>query len=553
MSPWAHAQVVTPHAEGSRVEGKATFQTKSIFSTNPLVEVPLPLGSWRVVHTEIVKSSGGFGAFEGLELFLIQSEKNQLNGVISIRVYPNSRQTWQTPSGYCAGDLLQGPAEKSSALDCYSLKELPLLNQSAKIPNKIRGILSSDGIQYPSKAAFLEGWAPNLSGAIVYFRLGIPVSSVIVSRDFDWFKRYAEFLINTVMDRPTNQADVTALQSRSIASLQSALSVTNLAVTATNDAPRTVPPTGTELVQPTGAIPAATVSSVEQDAERARIAAENQRLQIEAEAARQKQRQAEETVARLQEQVRQQHLSAAKQPTQQQAQSRRVALVIGNDNYKLIPKLETAGEDARAVAEYLQQLGYRVTLRSNLSEREMKSTLRNFSAQVRGGDEVVLFFAGHGVQIGANNFLLPVDIAGESESQIRDDAIPLQRMLDDMNERKAGFTLAIVDACRDNPFKGTGRSIGGRGLASTTAASGQMVVFSAGAGQQALDRLGPTDKDRNGVFTRVFLRELKNRELSIDRVIRRVRTEVVELVKSVGHEQVPAIYDQVVGDYYFFK
>jgi hypothetical protein len=126
-------------------------------------------------------------------------------------------------------------------------------------------------------------------------------------------------------------------------------------------------------------------------------------------------------------------------------------------------------------------------------------------------------------------------------------------MLDDMNERKAGFTLAIVDACRDNPFKGTGRSIGGRGLTSTTAASGQMVVFSAGAGQQALDRLGPTDKDRNSVFTRVFLRELKNRELSIDRVIRRVRTDVVDLAKSVGHEQVPAIYDQVVGDYYFFK
>jgi hypothetical protein len=131
----------------------------------------------------------------------------------------------------------------------------------------------------------------------------------------------------------------------------------------------------------------------------------------------------------------------------------------------------------------------------------------------------------------------------------------LQRILDDMSERKAKLTLAVIDACRDNPFRMAGRNAGAssRGLAPTTAATGQMVIFSAGAGQKALDNLGPSDKTRNGVFTRVFVQELKQRGLSIDALARRTRSEVVKLARSIGHEQVPAIYDQVVGEFFLLK
>jgi hypothetical protein len=134
---------------------------------------------------------------------------------------------------------------------------------------------------------------------------------------------------------------------------------------------------------------------------------------------------------------------------------------------------------------------------------------------------------------------------------VRDEAVDLQRVLTDMDERGAKLTLAVIDACRDNPFKTVGRSIGGLGLAPTTAAAGQMILFSAGAGQQALDKLGQGDSNPNGVFTRVFLEEIKNSKLPIDRIIRNVRKRVVALADSVGHKQTPAIYDQVVGDFYF--
>jgi hypothetical protein len=78
-----------------------------------------------------------------------------------------------------------------------------------------------------------------------------------------------------------------------------------------------------------------------------------------------------------------------------------------------------------------------------------------------------------------------------------------------------------------------------------------MVIFSAGVGQQALDRVGPADKNRNGLFTRVFLKEVQKPGLSVDKVVRNVRNEVVEIARTIGHEQVPAIYDQVVGEFYF--
>jgi hypothetical protein len=229
----------------------------------------------------------------------------------------------------------------------------------------------------------------------------------------------------------------------------------------------------------------------------------------------------------------------------------RKALIIGNDSYKSVAKLVNAREDARTIASNLTAIGYQVTLKLDLNEKEMKSSIRAFANQVQGGDEVFFFFAGHGVQLGATNYLLPIDIIGESEAQIRDESIQLQRILDDMSDRKAKFTLAMVDACRDNPFKSTGRSIGGRGLAPTTAATGQMVIFSAGAGQQAMDRLNDYDKNKNGLFTRVFVQEMQIPGLSIDRVVKNVRNKVADLAKSVGHEQVPAVYDQVLGDFYF--
>lgn len=251
-----------------------------------------------------------------------------------------------------------------------------------------------------------------------------------------------------------------------------------------------------------------------------------------------------------------QNNAAASIATQEPAKifANRKALVIGNDAYQKVPSLLNAREDARLMAESLNTFGFKVQLKLNVTEKQFKSELRNFKNSIQPGDEVAIFYAGHGVQISSTNYLLPIDVAGQNEEEIKDEAIPLQRILDDMNEKGAKFTLAVIDACRDNPFKSFSRSVGGtRGLAPTTAATGQMIVFSAGSGQQALDKLGPTDKSKNGLFTRVFVQEMQKTGITVDRVVRNSRSRVVEMAKSVGHNQVPAIYDQVVGEFYFRK
>ena len=245
--------------------------------------------------------------------------------------------------------------------------------------------------------------------------------------------------------------------------------------------------------------------------------------------------------------------STPTKPVVPQVFANRKALVIGNDLYTDVSKLNNAGADAEAMAKALAEVGYQVTKHLNLNEKAFKVALRDFRAKVQGGDEVLFFYAGHGVQLANANYLLPVDIKGDSEEQIKDDAIQLQRFLEDMQDKKTKFALAVIDACRDNPFKGQGRAVGGRGLAPTTAATGQMVMFSAGSGQQALDKLGPKDVEKNGLFTRIFVKEMRKPGVSVDRVLRNVRNQVVEQAKSVGHEQTPALYDQSIGEFYFLN
>jgi hypothetical protein len=235
----------------------------------------------------------------------------------------------------------------------------------------------------------------------------------------------------------------------------------------------------------------------------------------------------------------------------------RRALIIGNDTYKYAEPLRNAREDARAMAAELKGFGYEVSLHLDQSQKSMQAALRDFRDKVNTGDEVLFYFSGHAVEIEGKNFLTPVDAIGINQNQLADDSIDLKSaVLDPLTTKKVKLTLALIDACRDNPFlknASTRSTSNSRGLAPTTPATGQLIVYSAGSGQTALDRLGPDDKDKNGVFTRVLLSEMKKNNVPIHQVIRNVRSEVVKLARSIGHDQVPAIYDQVDGDFYFKK
>ena len=234
---------------------------------------------------------------------------------------------------------------------------------------------------------------------------------------------------------------------------------------------------------------------------------------------------------------------------------RRVALVIGNQEYRHVARLQNARADAQAFAATMRERGFEVFEGVDLDRGQMNRLFTRFEATLSSGTVAVLYYAGHGVQLGGGNVLLPIDIEATTEREALDDGVSLPLLMERMatanSRRGGGFNLLIVDACRDNPFQTTGRSIGtSRGLAAT-GSSGVMVLYAAGTNQQALDRLGPDDRDPNGLFTRTLLRAIREPGLPVRALVSRVRNEVAEAAGRIGHEQIPAIYDEAVGEFFF--
>ncbi len=232
--------------------------------------------------------------------------------------------------------------------------------------------------------------------------------------------------------------------------------------------------------------------------------------------------------------------------------AKRVALVIGNNDYSEVPKLEKAAGDARAIASTLTGLGFDVITLLDANRSRMSRALVDLETRVAPGDTVLFYFAGHGVALDGGNLLLPTDIPSVTEAQrnlLRTEGFLADDISERMQAKGAATTVMVLDACRNNPFKaGPGRSIGqSRGLSRMDTRRGMFVMFSAGAGQEALDRLGPDDNHPNSVFTRLFIDLVKRPDLDLIDVAKELQIEVPKLALSVGHEQLPAYYDQIPG------
>jgi hypothetical protein len=232
---------------------------------------------------------------------------------------------------------------------------------------------------------------------------------------------------------------------------------------------------------------------------------------------------------------------------------RRIALVIGNNDYRYVTGLNNAVADARAMKRELEERGFQVVYRENAARRVMNDAIEEFLGKLSTDAIGMVYFSGHGVQINSANFLIPTDLQAEKESDVAYDGIELGKLLDRMAQVQPRFSLVVIDACRDNPFRGSGKSIGSsKGLAPPISnAEGVMVVYAAGANQQALDRLSARDTDPNGLFTREFIKALRKPGLNVQDMISEVKLAVIQQAKSVGHVQTPAIYDQSVGTFVF--
>ena len=233
---------------------------------------------------------------------------------------------------------------------------------------------------------------------------------------------------------------------------------------------------------------------------------------------------------------------------------KRVALVIGNNDYKNVPKLQKAVNDARTMGDTLKQLGFTVMVAENQNRQAFSETLLAFDKAVEPGDTAFFFYAGHGFEIAGQNFLLPTDVPAASEGQeelVRDASVLADRIIERLQNKKVRTAILVFDACRNNPFErsGTRAVAGGGGLAPMTQLpEGVFSVFSAGPRQTALDRLSNNDDNPNSVFTRTFAKELLQPGENLVQVAQHTRRLVSEMAETVNHKQIPVYFDQMVDD-----
>jgi len=224
---------------------------------------------------------------------------------------------------------------------------------------------------------------------------------------------------------------------------------------------------------------------------------------------------------------------------------KRIALVIGNSNYTKLQSLPNPANDSKLMAKTLRKLDFEVVATSDADFLGMRRAIKEFGRKLRasGKDTVGLFYyAGHGVQVQGTNFLIPLGAEVSAEADLEVEAITASDVLVQMEAAGNSFNMVILDACRNNPYKGTLRS-NTRGLARLTAASGSLVAFAAAPGQVAADGDG-----ENSPYTAALVEAMQVPGLSVEQMFKRVR---ISVEAATDNQQTPWEESSLRGDFYF--
>ncbi|MBR1268775.1 caspase family protein [Bradyrhizobium sp. AUGA SZCCT0222] len=223
----------------------------------------------------------------------------------------------------------------------------------------------------------------------------------------------------------------------------------------------------------------------------------------------------------------------------------RVALVIGNANYQTAPRLANPSNDARSVAQLLNTAGFEVTAATDLTRSDMIKAVEDFVDRVsnRGPNAVaMIYYAGHGVQLEGENYLLPIDARISKLSDLDSNSLRLVDLMGTLETISSRMRIVVLDACRNNPFPDVDDS--GRGLAMVDAPAGSIVGYSTAPGMVAHDGDG-----NHSPYTSAFLNIARQPNLPIEQLFKRVRLEVNN---ATGGRQTPWESSSLTNDFYFF-
>lgn len=230
------------------------------------------------------------------------------------------------------------------------------------------------------------------------------------------------------------------------------------------------------------------------------------------------------------------------------ASPRKLALVIGNSEYQGVNRrLKNPAHDAQLMSQTLHKLGFEVQTHLDLSRAEMGKRVSAFAASLPTGATSLVFYAGHGVQIGGASYLMPTDIQLSSEQNVQLRAYPLRRLLDEVSASPSAVNIVILDACRDNPFQPAApvryRSTGHIGLAKTPAPRGTLLAYSTQPGQLAAD-----GKNNNSIYTAELANTLLEPGLTVEEVFKKVNALVRDKTRD---DQIPWYESSIIESIYF--
>lgn len=225
----------------------------------------------------------------------------------------------------------------------------------------------------------------------------------------------------------------------------------------------------------------------------------------------------------------------------------KLALVIGNQQYAGDKPLPNARNDAITMARTLARLGFSVTERHDLGRVDLAAAVTEFTNRIPEGATALVYFAGHGMQVGGNNYLNPVDMQITSEQLTPLRSYPLKSLLDRLSLSRSAVNIVILDACRNNPFRSQGavryRNLGDLGLSPVRAPRGTLIAYSTAPGQLAADGSGG-----NSLYTATLARELLEPGRELEEIFKQVSTEVRR--KSLD-DQIPWYESSLTDKYYF--
>ncbi|MDA9479785.1 hypothetical protein XI03_35885 [Bradyrhizobium sp. CCBAU 65884] len=232
-------------------------------------------------------------------------------------------------------------------------------------------------------------------------------------------------------------------------------------------------------------------------------------------------------------------------PSALQGPEQRVALVIGNANYQNAPQLANPDDDAQSMAQFLNSAGFEVVAATDLTQNDMLRVVQDFSAKVasRGPNTVAMvYYAGHGVQLAGENYLVPVDAKVSNPTELVNNSVRLVDVMSTLETIPSRMRIVILDACRNNPFPDVNDA--GRGLAIVDAPNGSIVGYSTAPGAEALDGTGG-----HSPYTQAFLNVAREPNVPIEQLFKRVRLQVNQ---STSGAQIPWESSSLTSDFTFF-